>query len=84
LSLCKFGAPYTCSSERLKAEVLGDGRRLHVKELSMASPFTTYSKNKIYRKIIEISPILEGHLFKIRDISQFREISLLKRHISVS
>jgi hypothetical protein len=40
----------------------------------MASPFTIYSKNKIYRNIIEISPILERYLFKIRDISQFRDI----------
>jgi hypothetical protein len=52
--------------------------------ICMASPFTIYSKNKIYRKIIEISPILERYLFKIRDISQFREISLLKRDISFS
>jgi hypothetical protein len=28
----------------------------------MASPFTIYSKNKVYRKIIEISPILKRYL----------------------
>jgi hypothetical protein len=43
---------------------------------SMASPFTSYSKNKIYLEIIEISPILKTYLFKIIDISQFREIYL--------
>jgi hypothetical protein len=52
--------------------------------ISMASPFTIYLKNKIYRKIIEIFPILERYLFKIRDISQFRKIYLLKRDISCS
>jgi hypothetical protein len=51
---------------------------------STASPFTIYSKNKIHHKIIEIFPILERYLFKMRDISQFREISLLKRDISFS
>jgi hypothetical protein len=50
----------------------------------MASPFTIYSKNKIYRKSIVISPILKRYLFKIRDISHFREIFLLKRDISFS
>jgi hypothetical protein len=50
----------------------------------MASPFTIYSKNEIYRKIIEISPILERYLFKIRDIFKFREVSLLKRDIGFS
>jgi hypothetical protein len=32
-------------------------------ETSMANPFTIYSKNKIYRKIIEISPMLKRYLF---------------------
>jgi hypothetical protein len=39
----------------------------------MASPFTIYSKNKIYRKIIEISPILKrnctGDIVQEKDIS---------------
>jgi hypothetical protein len=48
----------------------------------LASPFTIYSKNKIYRKIIETSSIqLKDTSLKIRDISQFREISLKMRYL---
>jgi hypothetical protein len=51
----------------------------------MASPSPFYSKIKIYRKIIEISPILKRYIFKIRDISQFREnLSKKKKDISLS
>jgi hypothetical protein len=42
---------------------------------TMANPFTIYSKNKICRKIIEISPSLKRYLLK-SDSFQIREISL--------
>jgi hypothetical protein len=63
----------------------GDKRGWHYTEgalyVYMASPFTIYSKNKSYRKIIEISPIVKRYLFKIRDIS--RDICL-KQKIEIS
>jgi hypothetical protein len=34
-----------------------------IQQICMASPFTIYSKNKIYGKIIEISPISKRYLF---------------------
>jgi hypothetical protein len=43
---------------------------------SMASPFTIYSKNKIYRKIIEISPILKRYL-----CTRERYLFMLERYL---
>jgi hypothetical protein len=44
--------------------------------LRMASPFTIYSKNKIYRKIIEIFPILERYL-----CTRERYLFMLERYL---
>jgi hypothetical protein len=43
---------------------------------SMASPFTIYSKNKIYRKIIAISPILKRYLY-----TRERYLFMLERYL---
>jgi hypothetical protein len=42
----------------------------------MASPFTIYSKNNIFRKIIEISPILKRYL-----CTRERYLFMLERYL---
>jgi hypothetical protein len=51
----------------------------------MASPVTIYLKNKIYRKIIEISPISKRYLCtRERYLFMLEDISLTKRDMPLN